>query len=164
MTGAKGLAIIMGMDTLKPNEHVVHPEQLLHKEEAGVTKFNTSLALKITNSVGTMWTAYIFSLLALVSLPAILTQGHFVSAGTFPKWLISVSLIALVAWIAQTFLQLVLLPVIMVGQNVIQGQQDAKAETDHKTLTYLANLQEEQMKELKNQGEILDYLRKTIKH
>jgi ferritin len=82
----------------------------------------------------------------------------------FPHWLIGVSLIALVAWIAQTFFQLILLPIIMVGQNVIQGQQDAKAESDHKTLTYLANLQEEQMKELKNQGEILDFLRSKFKN
>src|SRR5581483_12500117 len=96
-----------------------------------------------------MWTAYLFTILSFISLPAILTQGNFVSRSTFPKWLISASLIALVAWIAQTFIQLVLLPIIMVGQNVIQGQQDAKSEADHNTLTYLANLQEEQMKELK---------------
>jgi len=43
----------------------------------------------------------------------------------------------------------------MVGQNVIQTQNESKAETDHKTLTYLATLQDEQMKELKNQTEIL---------
>ena len=36
----------------------------------------------------------------------------------------------------------------MVGQNVIQDHQQAKAEADHRTLTYIANLQEEQMKEL----------------
>ena len=152
------------MNKLQPNANVIHPKELLKKHEAGITKFNTALALKITNTVGSMWTAYTFTLLALVSLPAILTQAKFVSAGTFPHWLISVGLIALVAWIAQTFLQLVLLPIIMVGQNVIQGQQSAKAETDHKTLTYLANLQDEQMKELQKQGEILDYLKKHLKN
>lgn len=148
---------------LQPNEHVIHPSQLLKKPEAGFAKFNTALALKITNTVGSMWTAYTFGILALVSLPAILTQAKFVKAGTFPHWIISVGLIALVAWVAQTFLQLVLLPIIMVGQNVIQGQQSAKAEADHKTLTYLANLQDQQMQELKIQGEILDYLKKHLK-
>jgi hypothetical protein len=152
------------MDLLKPNEHVVNPRELLKKEEQGAAKFNTALALKITNGVGSMWTAYLFTLLALVSLPAILTQGHFVGTGTFPKWLISVSLIALVAWVAQTFLQLVLLPIIMVGQNVIQGQQNAKAEADHRTLTYLANLQDEQMALLKNQSEMLELLKKDLSH
>lgn len=152
----------MFMDHHKPNENVINPKKLLKKEETGINKFNTWLAIKITNGVGTMWTAYIFSLLALVSLPAILTAGNFVQKGTFPSWLVSVSLIALVAWIAQTFIQLVLLPIIMVGQNVIQGQQAAKAETDHKTLTYLANLQEEQMVELKNQGEMLELIKKDL--
>lgn len=139
-----------------PHIHVQHPRELLRKEEQGITKFNTALALKITNGVGTMWTAYIFSVLALLSLPAILVQGSFVSAATFPKWLISVSLIALVAWVAQTFIQLVLLPIIMVGQNVIQAQNDAKAEVDHNTLTYLAVIQDQQL-------EILHELRDTLK-
>jgi hypothetical protein len=43
-----------------------------------------------------------------------------------------------VTYIAQTVLQLILLPIILVGQNVIQAQNDAKADTDHNTLTYLA--------------------------
>lgn len=148
------------MDKLQPNAHVVHPKELLKQEQAGISKFNNALALKITNVVGSMWSAYLFALLSLMSLPAILVaiNPHFRS--DFPSWIIAASMITLIAWISQNFLQLVLLPVIMVGQNVIQGQQDAKAETDHKTLTYLANLQEEQMVELKNQAEILAYLKK----
>lgn len=137
---------------------VVHPSELLKKEEQGIAKFNTWLALKITNGVGTMWTAYIFTVLALLSLPAILVSGGILPSNTFPSWLIATSLIALVAWVAQTFIQLVLLPIIMVGQNVIQAQNDAKADVDHKTLTYLATLQDEQMSELKNQTDILKEL------
>ena len=149
------------MDRHKPNDHVVHPKELIKEERTGLSKFNNTLAVAITNRVGTMWTAYIFTLLAIVSLPAILTEAFHLTV--FPHWLISVGLIALVAWIAQTFLQLVLLPIIIVGQNVIQSHQEAKAETDHKTLTYLANLQEEQMIELKNQSEILDLIKKNLK-
>ena len=44
----------------------------------------------------------------------------------------------------------------MVGQNVIQTQNESKAEADHRTLTYLATLQDEQMQELKNQTAILE--------
>lgn len=134
---------------------IIHPKELLAKEEQGITQFNTKLALKITNGVGTMWTAYVFTILALISLPAILVQGNFVAASTFPKWLIAASLIALVAWVAQTFIQLVLLPIIMVGQNVIQAQNDAKADADHKNLVYLVEIQNEQLeilKELKEKG------------
>lgn len=151
------------MEILKPNSNVIHPKELIKAEEKFVSRLNTRLALNITNSVGSMWSAYLFALVSLLSLPAILVL---ISPGIrhdFPKWVVAGSLITLVAWVSQNFLQLVLLPVIMVGQNVIQGHQEAKAETDHKTLTYLANLQEEQMTELKNQGKILEYIEKRIK-
>lgn len=73
-----------------------------------------------------MTSAYLFCLLSLVSLPATLNATGWLPAGFFPRWLIAVSLIGVVAWIAQTFLQLVLLPVIMVGQNVQAEAADAR--------------------------------------
>ncbi len=86
----------------------------------GVTgRVNTWLALHITRTIGTMWVAYLFAALALISLPAALATGQ---------------TIVIVAWIAQTFLQLVLLPIILVGQNVIQAAADSRAEADHETL------------------------------
>ncbi len=145
---------------ITPNKHVISPKDLLKKESVGISKFNNALALKITNVVGSMWSAYIFACLSLMSLPAILVLIDPGLRQDFPKWIVNASLITLIAWVSQNFLQLVLLPIIMVGQNVIQGQQDAKAEADHRTLTYLANLQEEQMTMLKIQSEILDYLKK----
>lgn len=148
------------MAEIKSNVNVVHPKELLNKKKiSGLRLFNNHLALKITNLVGSMWSAYLFALLSLMSLPAILVLISPHLRNNFPHWIIATSVITLIAWISQNFLQLVLLPVIMVGQNVIQGQQEAKAETDHKTLTYLANLQEEQMVELKNQGDILKELK-----
>jgi len=83
-------------------------------------RFNTWLAVRITKTVGSMWMAYAFAALALISLPAAIASGN---------------TIVIVAWIAQTFLQLVLLPIIIVGQNVIQAANDARAEADHETLT-----------------------------
>ena len=84
-----------------------------------VGRFNTWLAVRITKTVGTMWIAYLFAAIALVSLPAAI-QSH--------------QVIVIIAWIAQTFFQLVLLPIIIVGQNVIQATNDARAESDHETL------------------------------
>lgn len=133
------------MDRDKRNSHVLHPDQLLKKDIKGFDKFNNNLAVSITNKVGNMWSAYLFALLSLTSLPAIIVTIHPASRSFFPSWIITTSMITLIAWISQNFLQLVLLPIIMVGQNVIQGQQDAKAETDHRTLTYIANTQEEQL-------------------
>ena len=74
-----------------------HPPTVADQHPRGgpVTRFNTFLALKITSIVGTMWCAYAFALLALVSLPAAIHSRD-------P--------IIIVAWVAQTFLQLVLLP------------------------------------------------------
>jgi hypothetical protein len=78
--------------------------------------FDRRLALWITNHVSTMNCAYLFCFIALISLPAILTDAlhlHF-----FPSWMIANGLILIVAWVAQTFIQLVLLSVIMVGQQL----------------------------------------------
>ena len=151
------------MPDYKPNKNVSHPRELIYISTKRVARFNTKLALKITNGVGSMWSAYLFAVLSLLSLPAIIVLVSPSLRHYFPEWIIATSLITLVAWISQNFLQLVLLPIIMVGQNVIQNKQEAKAETDHKTLTYLANLQEEQMTELKNQSEILKFLKDHYK-
>jgi hypothetical protein len=74
--------------------------------------FNAKLALVITRSVGTMACAYVFAAIALVSLPSAINSGQ---------------VIVIVAWIAQTFLQLVLLSIIMVGQSVQSAASDARA-------------------------------------
>jgi hypothetical protein len=89
------------------------------------TRFNKRVAIATTRFVGSMTCAWLFCVIALLSLPAILTQAF--SLHVFPHWLVSVGLIALVAWIAQTFIQLVLLSVIMVGQNIQQVAGDTRA-------------------------------------
>ncbi len=124
-----------------------------------VKGFNAKLAVVLTNVVGSMACAYVFSLLALVSLPAILTSGNFVSKDTFPHWLISVGLISLIAWIAQTFLQLVLLSVIMVGQNVQSLASDARAERTYEDTTKLIDLMD-----VHTQGGLKDLYDELVAH
>jgi hypothetical protein len=77
-----------------------------------VEGFNAKVALVITRSVGTMACAYVFAGVALISLPAAISSGQ---------------VIIIVAWVAQTFLQLVLLSIIMVGQSVQSAASDARA-------------------------------------
>lgn len=84
-----------------------------------IGRFNSRFAVLITKSVGSMWCAYAFALIALISLPAAI-RSH--------------DPIIMVSWVAQTFLQLVLLPIIIVGQNVLAAASDARAESDHETL------------------------------
>jgi hypothetical protein len=105
----------------------VHARTLDHlPTHNGYARFNKWLAIKVTGAVGSMTCAYVFSLLALISLPAILSAFKVFHA-TFPSWLVKASLIALVSWVAQTYIQLVLLSVIIVGQNVQSEAADARA-------------------------------------
>jgi hypothetical protein len=90
--------------------------------------FNAKLAVIITRAVGTMACAYLFCLIALVSLPAILIEAGVLTKSDAPSFLTKPGLILIVAWIAQTFIQLVLLSIIMVGQNVQSIASDARSE------------------------------------
>jgi hypothetical protein len=77
-----------------------------------INRFNTRVALVITRAVGSMWCAYAFALFDLISLPNAIRNGP----------------ATIVSWVAQTFLQLVLLSVIMVGQNVQAAAADKRSE------------------------------------
>lgn len=97
--------------------HVAHPRRTQRQHEGIITitppgpGLNARLALLITKAVGTMWCAYAFTALALISLPAAIHGGT----------------ATLISWIAQTFLQLVLLSIIMVGQRVAAEASDKQA-------------------------------------
>ena len=76
------------------------------------------LAVKITGLVGTMTCAAIFSVLAIISLPSVI-KSH--------------DMIVVIGWITQTFLQLVLLPIIMVGQQLNQKRIEHHGKLHKKT-------------------------------
>ena len=118
---------------IKPIEHTPHPRRKSRKAEGIVTHkaehtgFNGWLAVKITNAVGTMWCAYAFTALALISLPTA------IASGTGP----------LISWIAQTFLQLVLLSIIMVGQKVSAAASDKQANQTYRDAEALLEISDE---------------------
>jgi hypothetical protein len=121
-----------------------------------VNEFNKILAAKITSGVATMWCAYIFAAIALLSLPAALKTGD---------------LITIVAWIAQTFLQLVLLSIIMVGQNVASASVEQKITETHEAslgefelAKEARSLNQEEILELKNIAREMHRLLKDIEH
>ena len=74
-------------------------------------RLNAKLGLKVTLAVGSMWAAYLFAFLALFALPDALRQGTYF----------------IVVWLSSSFLQLVLLPVIIVGQNIQAKAADKRA-------------------------------------
>ncbi len=110
-----------------------------------IGRINMFLAVFITKIVGSMWCAYVFAILALISLPAAI-KSH--------------DPLIIVAWIAQTFLQLVLLPIIIVGQNVQAEASDERAKHDHETLLAIHTLSSEIYKLNQQQDKILDELQK----
>ncbi len=91
------------------------------------TGFNDRIAIAITNVVGTMWCAYVFAGIALISFPAAIAGG----------------IATLVAWVAQTFLQLVLLSVIMVGQKVAAKASDKQALQTYEDAEALLKIQDD---------------------
>jgi hypothetical protein len=117
---------LTGVDTARTRVH----------GDRGIERINKWLAVKITESVGTMWCAYAFAALAFVSLPAAIMSHNPV---------------ILVSWISQTFLQLVLLSIIIVGQQVLAEAADQRAESDHETLELLCQISATQL-------EILEHL------
>lgn len=75
---------------------------MFHPVVQRVRVLNAHLAEAVTRGVGTMACAYVFTALSLVSLPGAI-KTH--------------DVVVIVGWIAQTFLQLVLLSILMVGQK-----------------------------------------------
>lgn len=96
-----------------PHPHKPRNANDAHKKE--MQGLNAQFAVILTRLVGSMPTAYLFVLLALIGLAGIL--GY-----------ISPLAAILIAWLSQTLIQLVLLPVIMVGQNVLNRKQEIQAD------------------------------------
>jgi len=129
-------------------DHVPHP-RIAERKEAGAPKradtlvgFNGRFALLITTVVGTMWCAYAFAALALVALPSALGSGP----------------LAIVQWVSQTFIQLVLLSIIMVGQNILGKAADKRAEMTYTDAEATFHEAEQIQAHLKAQDDALDIM------
>lgn len=103
-----------------------------------VVRFNARFGLKVTTVVGTMWCAYLFATIALISLPSTLKTGN---------------LFEIVVWISSSFLQLVLLPIIIVGQNIQAKANDKRAEDTYKDAEAVLREAEEIQHHLEAQDE-----------
>ena len=90
-------------------------QRRLHHENP-LVRLNARVGLRVTLIVGTMWAAYLFTILALFALPSAVHQGVYY----------------IVVWLSSSFLQLVLLPVIIVGQNIQASTADKRAEETYK--------------------------------
>ena len=128
--------------------HVRHPKELLQEakdrrhHEHKLLYYNDVVLQWITNHV--LASVILFDIALIVPLLTLnapdsvkITLG--VISGSWIQW-----------WA---------LPALQRSQNKTQAQNEAKAQVDHETLTYLAKLQDEQMTELKGITEILRVLK-----
>jgi hypothetical protein len=109
--------------------------------------FNNRFALVLTRVVGTMWCAYAFAILALFALPSALASG---------------SLLPNITWLSQTFIQLVMLSVIMVGQNVLGRASDKRAEMTYEDAGAAFHETEQIQRHLAAQDEAINQLLQTV--
>jgi len=107
---------------------------------------NGKIGLFVTEIVSTMWCAYIFAIIAFIGLPSALAGG----------------VESIVAWLAQTFLQLVLLSVMMVGQKVSAKASDKKALQTYKDAEALLEMQDEVRILIKQNNNLTEEIRDML--
>ena len=132
--------------------HQRHPRILARRSGPHLARhehvgFNGWLGVSITNAVGTMWCAYAFAILALVSLPDAIRGGT----------------ATLIAWTAQTFLQLVLLSIIMVGQKVAARASDKQAQQTYEDAEALLDLTDEIHRLIKVNNDLTDEIHEALR-
>lgn len=105
-------------------QHEPHPWREQRKKTGPIKvdahrgdNLNARIGLAITTLVGTMWAGYVFTLVALISLPSAVKSGD---------------LTVIIAWTSSNFLQLVLLPIVIVGQNIQAKAADARSEQTYR--------------------------------
>lgn len=101
----------------------------------------------MTKHVGSMWGAYLFAGLALISLPATIATGD---------------TRAIVDWVAQTFLQLVLVSAVLVGQNLMNQAAERRAEATYKDATAILHEVQQLQQHLAHQDAEMARLRKLL--
>jgi len=132
--------------------HVPHPRiaERRHEKPAQTRDervgLNGKIAVIVTAVVGTMWAAYIFAVIAFISLPASLSTGN---------------LTTIIAWVSSNFIQLVLLPVIIVGQNIQGRASDKRAIQTYKDAEAILSECLQLQAHLQAQDKILD---DVVKH
>ncbi len=130
-----------------PHPHIEKRKRFIEQHRDQVKNLNNRIAVGITNVVGTMWCAYAFAIIALISLPDAFRGGTS----------------ALIAWIAQTFLQLVLLSIIMVGQKVASQKSDRQLEQTYLDAEALLQINDEMHNLIKQNHKLTQQIDELIR-
>jgi len=126
-----------------PHPHIAARKKMKPpKRSDEAVGFNGRLGLALTAIVGTMWCAYAFAALALFVLPQAVGGG----------------VLTLVQWLSQTFIQLVMLSVIMVGQNLLGRSADKRSELTYNDAAATLHEAEQIQAHLKAQDDAVNEL------
>ena len=127
----------------QPHPHIAARKKMKPpKRSDEAVGFNGRIGLTLTAIVGTMWCAYAFAALALAVLPQAVGGG----------------LLTLVQWLSQTFIQLVMLSVIMVGQNLLGRSADKRSELTYNDAAATLHEAEQIQAHLKAQDDAVNEL------
>lgn len=124
-------------------ERTIQGPHLIKDEHIG---FNGKIALFVTSAVSTMWCAYIFAIISFIGLPSAIAGGTE----------------SFISWLTQTFLQLVLLSVMMVGQKVSARASDKKALQTYKDAEAILEMQDEVRKLIKQNNNLTEEIRDML--
>jgi len=130
-----------------PHPHIEKRKEYLKRHRSVSSGFNNWLAINITKVVGTMWCAYAFAALALISLPQALHDG---TGQT-------------IDWFAQTFLQLVLLSIIMVGQRVAAIKSDRQLEQTYEDAEALLHMTDDMHRLIKQNVTLTEQIEQVLR-
>jgi hypothetical protein len=98
----------------------------IKRDVKAADSFNAKVAILLTRVIGTMWAFWVFNGIALISLPSAINTGQ---------------LTVLINWVSSNWIQLILLPALMVGQNLQNIAADARsAKTFEDIETVKANM------------------------
>jgi uncharacterized membrane protein len=130
---------------IRMRKYTPHPHQPrnvnhVQKAEQESSNFNTRFAILLTKGVGTMVCAYIFAFIAILGFP-LLPFGPIATQ--------------LVQWTSQTFIQLTMLSVIMVGQAVLGRKAELQSEESYNTTMKVYADIESIMKHLDDQDTLI---------
>jgi len=105
--------------------HALHEKQSdYHKDSTAYQRFNKRCAIWITKNVGTMTAFWVFTVLAAFVAPSCLFAAGYIHWHTF---LTSFGFELLATLVLSTWLELALMPAIMVGQNLQGASSDARS-------------------------------------
>lgn len=146
------------LHTHKPRPHASKNANITHKEEHENAGINIKIALWLTTHVGTMQTAYLFLVIGIGSLVGYITNNYLLAV--------------LCGGISSYLLQLVLLPIIMVGQGVQGRKAEIQADetyhfaenTYHDTEQSIQHLNAQDVELLKQTGMLQQMLQTMLSH